>query len=202
MKLNWDYLEYELKKQGWSAKQYAMKKLRRSNSYLSAVKTGRMNLPENVLEFMIKDLNLNRDILFENVKTYNIKEEAKEELPPLESDFEIEVRAALKEINEKIDLLMELDDKLTNILKHLPQKTPLEKAVDLLNRMHSKAGRCEYNDFVIRLGMIGLDKDVADEAIKKTEATLKVSGYGNGKKTWIIRKANTGTETVQKEAKS
>jgi len=64
-KFNWDYLYFKIAEKGYTISDYAQKKLGKSSSYLSYFKTRSKEPPRNQVVFMVKDLELNEDALWQ-----------------------------------------------------------------------------------------------------------------------------------------
>lgn len=205
-KLNWDYIMYALKEKGYTMKTYSVK-LGKNDSYLSQIKCGYSNMQTDVLNYMIKDVPLDENCLFEKQELPKPKlsvDEAIEQFRkpeglviPEDSDFEVFVQKALNDIDAKLEMLLELESKLNHIIAFLPQVSPSDKAANLLQEM-MKMGTPDYNDYVRRLNLSNIDKDYAHDAILRAGCEVKQTGYGHSKRPIIVKK---NTAVVTKGAK-
>lgn len=185
MKLNYDYLFYKIREKGYSIETYCVKKLERSHGYLSALKSQRRIPQQDVIDYMIKDLELDLNALWQKAE---LEEPQKAPDIPEESEFEILVKKQLEEINTKVEMLLELEDKLNKVLKYLPEKTPQDRADELLKTMLAGRKSCDYDDYLRRLDVIGVGKEFGITTVNEGEYEIKVTGYGSGKKRWVMRK--------------
>lgn len=189
MKLNYGYLFFKIKQKGYSVEAYCVKKLGKSHGYLSALKSQSRIPQKEVLDYMIKDLELDTEALWQKTETVDGKNPVEEMKPtgiPEKSDFEIMVEKMLEEINTKLDLVLEMDEKLNRVIKYLPEKSPQERANELLVKMLQNRQSCDYDDYLRRLGVIGVAQEFGIAAVQNYE--IKVTGYGSGKKRWVMRK--------------
>lgn len=191
MILNYDYLFFKIKQKGYPIEVYCIKKLGKSHGYLSSLKSQSRIPQKEVLDYMIKDLELNTEALWQKTETVDGKNPVEEMKPtgiPEKSDFEIMVEKMLEEINTKLDLVLEMDEKLNKVIKYLPEKTPQDRADELLKTMLAGRKSCDYDDYLRRLGVIGVGKEFGITTVNEGEYEIKVTGYGNGKKRWVMRK--------------
>ena len=168
-KLNWDYIHHCIKERtGYSLSKYSQVKLGRSESYLSQCKNGGFNLSKNALDYMIKDLGLEEDALWqtsemdieemeldnemtaeefakafaENPKPAMVEKAYEADPTPVlfYEPKEDRTEALLEEINTKLDMVLELEEKLNNlssVVGSLSEKVyePKESTLDMIIRM-------------------------------------------------------------------
>lgn len=133
-KLNWDYIYYAIRnKSGYSVIGYCKHKLNKNESYLSQCKRGTMRLSGNVLTYMIKDLDLDQNALWQI-----------SELDQPEEPEENEMTA--EEFNDKFTVKEESNDNKENgwpeikhiPLKHIPTEDVPDEATNLLEEINTK----------------------------------------------------------------
>ena len=125
-KLNWDYLYYAIRnKSGYSVVGYCKHKLNKHESYLSQCKRGTMRLSGNVLTYMIKDLDLDQNALWQI-----------SELDQPEKPEENEMTA--EEFNDKFTVKEESNDRKEDGIKHIPTKDVPREATNLLEEINTK----------------------------------------------------------------
>lgn len=173
-KINWDYIHHCIKERtGYSLSKYSQVKLGRSESYLSQCKCGRLNISNNALTYMIKDLGMDENALWQISESDTTKEaefnhemtaeefaEAyaleppEEEKPQEEQKNNVELLAPswkppifgdaginlLEEINTKLDMVLELEEKLNTLdatVEALAKKVnePKESTLDMVIRL-------------------------------------------------------------------
>lgn len=125
-KLNWDYIYYAIRnKSGYSVIGYCKHKLNKNESYLSQCKRGTMRLSGNVLTYMIKDLDLDQNALWQI-----------SELDQPEKPEENEMTA--EEFNDKFTVTEESNDSKEDEIKHIPAKDVPREATNLLEEINTK----------------------------------------------------------------
>ena len=96
-KFNWDYLYFKIKEKGYTITYYSAKILNRHQSYLQYYKTRNEAPPQNVITYMIKNLELDENTLWQIDEP---KEEATEPNVVLEKVADTSAGAVVCEVVE------------------------------------------------------------------------------------------------------
>lgn len=154
-KFNWDYLYYKIKDKGYTVAYYSTKLLGKSGSYLTYYKATGHNPPQNMITFMIKDLELDENALWQINETENAVEVDEPQAP---DEVEIDCEAKEEEqICRYVDLprdFLTLDDMLCYLedkFKNNPTSMESRAIVDAVTIIRKKCSDEELKGFY-RLG--------------------------------------------------
>lgn len=139
-KFNWDYLYFKITEKGYAINEYAQKKLGKSGSYLSYYKNRRIAPPTNSIVFMIKDLELNEDALWQIQEVEEPKVDVAEAVVEPENTDTVDTAneldtEILREIKDEIvklrEYVMYLNLNVNAIVKK-DNTTPLERLLRMM----------------------------------------------------------------------
>ena len=137
-KLNWDYLYHMIRKRsGYSVVDYCTHKLHKTGSYLSGFKRRGSEPNSNVITYMIKDLGLDQNALWQidefteendpnelTAEEFNelFTEKRPDELPVATDEIvekdsvdPVWLMNTLEDINTKLDMFLEMEERLVRV---------------------------------------------------------------------------------------